>query len=203
MRYVSKITVYDQEVFCAAINQCKGYLEITDSESNTTIEVPFDYKINSGVEMFNFCNRYKDVYGLIQVEKGLLLAWKIDKLDLVMYNYLDFIKPVKRTDIIMSNDEFCLVDWCAPTNALKKSNYTLFFTDNKFAYLDSVKDFHTLGAVIRNEILNIRGLRRYISVDIRDDIIAVSLYKSTYYYRIINKKKFDVLMVKLYSLKRK
>lgn len=193
MRYVSKVIQYGSECYA-----CTGYnsviVEISDETSSNKEILDFTVLNSRDIQSENFRNQYADVFGLIINKYGYVMAWKVTKFDLSLYDYIDFVKVVKNPDTVKPNwkasEENRFIDWVGPTNALKKSAYTLFYTDPRLTSCYENRNHHTLGAVLRRYFEN-NLKREYITVKIEGDLIEVKLYLSTYYYRICDLKTFN------------
>lgn len=203
MRYVSKVIQYGFECYAAT-----GYnsivVEISKEGSSEEETVDFTVLNFNMVKSEEFRSRYADVFGLSIDKHGWVSAWKITKFDLNIYNYIDFVKVVRNPDAVKpswkASEENRFIDWVGPTNALKKSAYTLFYTDPRLISCYGNRNHHTLGAVLRRYFENdLNG--EYITVKIEGDLIEVKLYQSTYYYRICDLKKFNIVRTKCLVLR--
>ena len=193
MRYVSKVIQYGNECYA-----CTGFgsmvVEIS-KEGNLDKEV-LDFR---ELHDEGFENRYTDVFGLIIDKHGWVMAWKITKFEIKLYEYLDFIRVVRNPNTVKpswkASGEGVFIDWIGPTNALKKSAYTLFYTDPRLVSCYENRNHHTLGAVLRRYFENDLGGEQ-ITVKVEGDVIEVKLYQSTYYYRICDLKNFNRIYTK-------
>lgn len=194
MRYVSKIIQYGCECFsCECFNSV--IIEISEEESLNKEILDFTVLNYNLVKSDDFRRQYDDVYGLDIDKNGLVRAWKVTKFDIKLYNYIDFVKVVRNPNTVKPswkrNAENSFIDWIGPTNALKKSVYTLFYTDPRLVSCYEYRNHHTLGAVLRRYFENNLD-EEYVTVKIEGDLIEVKLYLSTYYYRICDLKNFNI-----------
>lgn len=198
MRFVSKVIQYGSECYA-----CSGYnsvvVEISEEKSSEKEVLDFTVLSTHTIQSDDFRKQYVDVFGLDIDKHGWVCAWKVTKFDLKLYDYIDFIKVVKNPNTVKPTwkraEENSFVDWLGPTNALRKSAYTLFYTDQRLVSCYESRNHHTLGAVLRRHFENNMS-GEYITVKIEGDIIEVKLYLSTYYYRICDLKNFNRVYTK-------
>lgn len=193
MRYVSKVTQYGSECYaCTGFNSI--IVEISKEKSLDKEVLDFTVLNSRDIQSDDFRNQYADVFGLVIDKHGWVMAWKVTKFDLGLYNFIDFVRVVRNPDAVKpswkASEENRFIDWLGPTNALKKSAYTLFYTDTRLVSVYENRNHHTLGAVLRRYFENdLKG--EYLTVKIEGDLIEVKLYQSTYYYRICDLKNFN------------
>lgn len=198
MRFVSKVIQYGSE--CYAFSGFNSIVvEISEENSSKKEMLDFTVFSYSIIQSNDFRNQYADVFGLDIDKHGWIRAWKVTKFDLKLYDYIDFVKVVRNQNTVNPNykrtEDNYYLDWIGPTNALRKSAYTLFYTDNRLTSCYENRNHHTLGAVLRRHFENnMNG--EYITVKIEGNLIEVKLYLSTYYYKICDLKNFNRIYTK-------
>ena len=189
MKYVSKIFDYTGSEMYHSNSGYVSVIEIRDSDTNSMIRYNID-DIRQNREVLD------GVYGCIN-QRGNSEFWKITKFDLELYKHVDFVKASRNTRVEQDKWSWFLY----PCKALKKSEYTLYDTDTTNFAVESYKNVHTLGGLLLFTLYPTQRFNRLLGgLKIEDNMIIVELFNSTYYYRILDKEKFDLFLVKARTL---
>lgn len=187
LKSISKIVdLNNKELYCACFfsDNNVAYVEVTEDNKVTRL---YANKLGVDITVLN------DVYGAYIYEFDLIL-FKITKFDLEIYKTIDFYRLEKIFYDIEAMRRWASPKvWGNPTKAIAGTNYTLFYTDKNKCSFYCNGNTHTLGAVILDYY---KSEGNSNIVEIKSDIIEVELLDTIYYFKIEDRKKFDLIITK-------
>ena len=199
MLYVSRILdSMNNEMYHSRLFLINDYtLEITDSETKEVETLSF----NDAFDIFNFTStdsewksKIQSVYGLLKV--GVFYyAWKVSKIDLMLYECLDYVKT-ERIAMNIPDGVFY-----GHGMILEASNYTFLFANARQTKSRADRNNHTLGAIISNRLIGKHKTENDNAiVSIKDNLVRITLHSHDYYYKVVDSKKFELLKTKIITL---